>query len=55
MSRMLKPSQLPWNASFPWKAMSVWMSGSAPPKPPSTAGSTMWPSGCIFFVRGSVV
>ena len=43
MSRMLNPSQLPWIARSPRNAMSVLMSGLAPPKPPSTAGSMMWP------------
>ena len=27
MLRMLNPSQFPWIASLPQKAMSVWMSG----------------------------
>ena len=27
MFRMLKPSQFPWIANLPQKAMSVWMSG----------------------------
>ena len=54
MFRMLKPSQFPWKANCPQKAMSVLMSGFAPPKPPSTAGSTMWPSGARLTL-GSVV
>src|SRR5919106_715011 len=54
MSRMLNPSQLPWNARFPQKAISVWMSGLATAGFSRLAGSTMWPLGCMFFVRGSV-
>ena len=53
MSRMLKPSQLPWMSRLPQKASSVWMSGFAPPKPPSTAGSKMCPRGSRLSVRGS--
>jgi hypothetical protein len=54
MSRMLKPSQLPWKASLPQNAMSVWMSGLAIAGFNRLAGSKMCPFGCRFFVRGSL-
>jgi hypothetical protein len=54
MSRIENPSQFPWIANLPQNAMSVLMSGFAPPKPPRTAGSSMWPSG-VRFSLGSVV
>ena len=54
MFRMLKPSQFPWMANWPQNAMSVLMSSFAPPKPPSTLGSSMWPSGARLKL-GSVV
>ncbi len=55
MSRMLKPSQFPWMANFPWNAMSVWMSGFPIAGLSRLAGSRMWPRGTRFGVCGSVV